>query len=261
MSRIECVIFDWAGTTVDFGSLLPVSAFQEAFRTFGVDVTEDETRAPMGMLKIDHIRTMPAMPEVANRWSSVRGTGPTEADAQAVYERFEPALMAVLDRHCDPKPRLLKCVAELRALGIKIGSTTDFTRAMMDVVEPAARAAGYAPDAVMTAEDTGGYGRPWPFMIFKNMKVLGVKSVTRVLKAGDTVSDIEEALAAGVIPVGIVEGSSVMGLSRREWDVLDEEERAACREKTRAVFARAGARYVIDNLAQLPALVRAIEVR
>ena len=122
-------------------------------------------------------------------------------------------------------------------------------------------ARGSAPDAVMTAEDTGGYGRPWPFMIFKNMKVLGVKSVTRVLKAGDTVSDIEEALAAGVIPVGIVEGSSVMGLSRREWDVLDEEERAACREKTRAVFARAGARYVIDNLAQLPALVRAIEVR
>ena len=51
MSRIECVIFDWAGTTVDFGSLSPVSAFREAFRSFCVEVTEEETRAPMGMLK------------------------------------------------------------------------------------------------------------------------------------------------------------------------------------------------------------------
>lgn len=64
MNHIECVVFDWAGTTVDFGSLSPVSAFREAFRAYGVEVTEAETRAPMGMLKIDHIRTMLAMPDV-----------------------------------------------------------------------------------------------------------------------------------------------------------------------------------------------------
>lgn len=259
MSKITCVIFDWAGTTVDFGSLSPVSAFQEAFRTFGVEVNEEETRAPMGMLKIDHIRTMLAMPAVADRWEAARGSAPTETDAQAVYERFEPALMAVLDRHCDLKPGLLECVAALRAAGVKIGSTTGFTRAMMAVVAPEAARAGYAPDAIVTADDVGGLGRPHPFMIFKNMRLLDIPAVSGVMKVGDTVSDIKEAIAAGVIAVGVTDGSSVMGLSRREWDALSEEEREACRENARDVFSRAGAQFVIRDLSELPALVRQIE--
>ena len=36
---IQGVIFDWAGTTVDFGCFAPVSAFVEAFRKAGIDVT------------------------------------------------------------------------------------------------------------------------------------------------------------------------------------------------------------------------------
>ena len=62
-NRVSCVVFDWAGTTIDFGSVAPVSAFREAFRQYGIEVSEEETRAPMGMLKIDHIRTMLAAPE------------------------------------------------------------------------------------------------------------------------------------------------------------------------------------------------------
>ena len=55
---IEGVIFDWAGTTVDYGCFAPVQAFMEAFAHYGVPVTAEETRKPMGMLKRDHIRTM-----------------------------------------------------------------------------------------------------------------------------------------------------------------------------------------------------------
>lgn len=58
MSKVEAVIFDWAGTTVDFGCFAPVQAFVEVFKEFGIEPTMDEVRAPMGMLKIDHIRTM-----------------------------------------------------------------------------------------------------------------------------------------------------------------------------------------------------------
>ena len=54
---IEAVIFDWAGTTVDYGCFAPVKAFMEAFAHHGVPVTMEETRKPMGMLKRDHIRT------------------------------------------------------------------------------------------------------------------------------------------------------------------------------------------------------------
>lgn len=44
---IQAVIFDWAGTTVDYGCFAPVQAFQEAFAHHGVPVTLEETRKPM----------------------------------------------------------------------------------------------------------------------------------------------------------------------------------------------------------------------
>ena len=55
--KTECIIFDWAGTTVDYGCFAPVKAFIEAFKKFGIEPTVDEVRAPMGMLKHDHIET------------------------------------------------------------------------------------------------------------------------------------------------------------------------------------------------------------
>ena len=56
--KIEGIIFDWAGTTVDYGCFAPVQAFAEVFHAFGMEVTMEETRKPMGMLKRDHIKTM-----------------------------------------------------------------------------------------------------------------------------------------------------------------------------------------------------------
>ena len=41
MNRIKGVIFDWAGTWVDFGCSSPVSAFKEAFRRAGIEVTDE----------------------------------------------------------------------------------------------------------------------------------------------------------------------------------------------------------------------------
>lgn len=63
MKKWEAVIFDWAGTTVDYGCFAPVQAFVEVFRHFGIEPTMEEVREPMGMLKRDHIRAMLEMPE------------------------------------------------------------------------------------------------------------------------------------------------------------------------------------------------------
>jgi len=62
--KIETVIFDWAGTAVDFGCFAPVNVFLTIFEDAGVSVTLEEARKPMGMLKIDHIRTMLEMPRI-----------------------------------------------------------------------------------------------------------------------------------------------------------------------------------------------------
>lgn len=33
MKKVECIIMDWAGTSVDYGCMAPVAAFVESFKT------------------------------------------------------------------------------------------------------------------------------------------------------------------------------------------------------------------------------------
>lgn len=187
---IEAVIFDWAGTTVDYGCFAPVKAFMEAFAHHGVPVTMEETRKPMGMLKRDHIRTMLNMERIAVEWKRVHSHEATEEDVDAVYAQFEPKLFSILDQYADPKPHTVETANKLREMGLKIGSTTGYTDAMMAVVAPKAAQQGYAPDCMVSPDGVGGKGRPYPYMIFVNMQKLGVTSVQNVVKVGDTISDI-----------------------------------------------------------------------
>lgn len=254
-NRFDAVIFDWAGTTVDYGCFAPVQAFVEAFREFGVEPTMDETRRPMGMLKHDHIRTMMGMDRIARAWEDAHGAAPTDADVDAVYSHFEPKLLSILDRFADPKPGVIDAVAALREAGLKIGSTTGYTDAMMEIVVPKAAELGYAPDHWVSADGTQGFGRPYPYMIFHNMQVLRLMDVRRVAKVGDTISDIKEGKNAGVFTVGVTEGSSQMGLSLAEFEALSPAEQDRERLMAREAFLQAGADAVIDTMAELPALL------
>lgn len=257
---IEAVIFDWAGTTVDYGCFAPVQAFREAFNHFGIPVTMEETRKPMGMLKREHIRTMLQMERIAGEWKRVTGHTANDEDVEALYAQFEPKLFSVLEDFSIPKPYVLDTVSKLREMGLKIGSTTGYTDSMMNVVVGRAAELGYAPDCWFSPDAVGGKGRPAPYMIFENMKALGVYDVKHVVKVGDTVSDIKEGDNAGVWSVGVLEGSSEMGLSQEEFENLTmEEQDAACRT-TEAVFRNAGAHFVIRNLSELPQLIRTLGI-
>ena len=98
-------------------------------------------------------------------------------------------------------------------------------------------------------------------MIFENMRLLKLPAVRTVVKIGDTVSDIEEARAAGVWAVGVVDGSSVMGLSPAEFCALTDAQKAAARSRTRSVLLAAGADFVIESLSELPGLIDGINAR
>ena len=41
-NRVSCVVFDWAGTTVDFGCFAPLGAFMRVFEEAGAAITADE---------------------------------------------------------------------------------------------------------------------------------------------------------------------------------------------------------------------------
>ena len=91
------------------------------------------------------------------------------------------------------------------------------------------------------------------------MRRLGLADVRRIVKVGDTVSDMREGKNAGLITVGVTEGSSVIGLNKESWDKLTDMERFSLRKKARETFFANGADFVIDTMAELPKLIEAIE--
>lgn len=257
---IEAVIFDWAGTTVDYGCFAPVQAFISAFETFGITPTVEEVRKPMGMLKRDHVKTMMHMERIRAEWQRVHNRDFTEEDIDQIYECSEKSIFKILHNYAEPKPYVVEVINTLRAQGIKIGSTTGYTDEMMAIVVPKAKENGYEPDCWFSPNAVNNMGRPYPYMIYENMKQLKVTSVHNVIKVGDTVSDIKEGLAAGILSVGIIEGSSCMGLSEEEYTSLSEVEKRAQCEKVRKIYEAAGADYIINNMSELPALIERLSM-
>lgn len=188
---------------------------------------------------------------ISRLWEEIHGTVPGEEEAQKLFSIFEDKLMSILHLYADPKPGVTEAVELLREKGIKIGSTTGYTDKMMEIVVPAAASKGYAPDVWFSPDSTGQKGRPYPYMIFRNMEALGLMDVRRVIKVGDTVSDIREGKNAGVLSAGIVTGSSEMGLSLEEFEVLSPEEREEQCRRTEEKFLAAGADRVYRTLNEL----------
>lgn len=247
----QLIIFDWAGTTVDYGCFAPVNAFALAFQKFGVNPTVEEIRAPMGMLKRDHIRTMLAMPAIQRQWQENQGAA-DEAAVEKIYGVFEDSLMESLADYAAPKPGVVETVEALRAQGIRIGSTTGYTDKMMAVVTQGAARQGYAPDAWFSPDSVQGLGRPYPYMIYANMAQFQVPSVADVVKVGDTVADIQEGKNAGILSLGVLEGSSVLGLAQEEYEALPPQDRERVLGRAKETFLAAGADGVLLNLSQLP---------
>ena len=66
--RIQAVLLDWAGTTMDFGCMAPAVVFVEVFKRKGVPITMEEARAPMGAHKRVHIQKITEQDSVRKRW-------------------------------------------------------------------------------------------------------------------------------------------------------------------------------------------------
>ncbi len=254
--KTKLVILDWAGTAVDYGCFAPVNAFDLAFQSVGLKPTVEEIREPMGMLKRDHIRTMLSMESLKEQWIEKYGKEPDEAAVEEIYAVFQDSLMKSLADYAIPKPGTLETVAELRKMGLSVGSTTGYTDSMMEIVTQKAAEQGYAPDVWFSPDAVEGLGRPYPYMIYKNMRHFRISSVEEVVKVGDTVSDIKEGKNAGVKSLGILEGSSALGLSQAEYEALSLVERESALDKARKKLLQAGADAVLLNLGELPEWIR-----
>lgn len=118
MKHIEAVIFDWAGTTVDYGCFAPLKGFIDAFASKGVKITPAEARGPMGVLKIDHIRALAAIPHIKAELEQNLGHAVTDDDINELYNVFESTLLENLVAYSTVKPYVTETVDALRSQGI-----------------------------------------------------------------------------------------------------------------------------------------------
>lgn len=257
-NRIQAVVLDWAGTMIDFGCLAPARVFQNLFGNEGVEITIQQAREPMGMAKREHISALLQIPEVRANWRSTCGRDPLEADIDRLFGNFLPLQLSVIADHCELIPGALAAFAWCRENGIRVASTTGYTREIMEAVIPLARAAGYEPEVVLCAEDAPA-GRPAPWLIFECAKRLNVYPTTSIVKVDDTIVGVQAGLNAGVWSVGIAGTGNLVGVSEQEFNRLEVDESNRLILAAREALQRAGAHFVIDGIAELPNVIGRID--
>jgi len=257
---VKAVVLDWAGTTVDFGSLAPARTLQKLFARHEIHLTGAEVRRDMGLPKKEHIRQILAIPRVSEAWRTLRGHIPTPSDLDELYEAFIPLQLSCLTGYSALIPGVAESVRRIRERGLKIGSTTGYTRAMLDLLLESSAKAGYAPDCSVALEDVGA-GRPSPFMLYENAIRLQVYPLSAIAKVGDTPADIEEALNAGAWAIGVAGTGNGIGMAHDEFQALSAGDQHSRLSQSRKELERAGAHYVIDSLAKLEAVLDDIDSR
>jgi phosphonatase-like hydrolase len=170
----------------------------------GVSFSRDEVNTIMGIPKRVAIVQL----------LGTRGRRPADDEVDAIYRDFESKMLA----HYRTSPEIREVdgaaavFSELRELGLKVVLDTGFARAVTDAV--LARLGWNVPgtvDATVTADDVAK-GRPAPDMIYRAMELTGVREAGRVVKVGDTPSDLHEGTGAGCgMVVGVTTGSHTAG--------------------------------------------------
>ena len=258
--KIKAVILDWAGTVVDHGSSAPMGAFVKAFAHFGVTISITDARGPMGMAKRDHIRMVGTAPAVAAAWRANHGRDFDDAAIDAIFEVFEPLNVAAVEAHSALIPGAHDALQWCKARGIRVGSTTGYTRPIMERLMPLAAAQGFVPEVTICAGDLAA-GRPAPLQIWSALAQMGIWPASSVIKLDDTAPGIGEARAAGCWAAGAALTGNNPGLSAEELARLPPDQRSALRRAASEPLLRAGAHLVIDSIAELPWLVEHIEAR
>lgn len=263
---IAYVMLDCSGTTMDRYVDAPAFVFVEVFKKYGLEISMPEARAPMGLRKDLHIRAITEIPSVRARFVAKFGREPTQADVDAMFADFVPTQLDLLRKgnYHELLPGVREVVDDLQRQGIKIGVTTGFTRAMLDILLEGGARQGFVPDTACAGDEVE-MPRPTAYMVIKNLERLGVynleNAMRRTVKVDDTVSGAGEG-APLCWRVGVSKWSNYVADS---WDAVRRMSAAELESRERAskekLVKESGAHYVIDDLRDLPAVIADINQR
>ncbi len=194
---IQLAVVDMAGTTVMDDGLV-VNAFEAAATAVGVPESGPQRERArqyvldtMGQSKISVFRALFGSEELAQQ-------------ANAAFERAYEQLID--EGKAAPIAGATEAISRLRENGIRVALTTGFSGTTQEKLLAALGWQSLA-DLVLAPGD-GVRGRPYPDLILTALMRLEADSVFNVAALGDTTSDIESALRAGVaIAAGTLTGA------------------------------------------------------
>ena len=202
LKRYDLVVFDMAGTTVvDEGDVVAVALVRALKEVAATSVTVAEANGVMGLAKPLAITSL---------ITRASGTEPTATVVNDTHERFR----ALIIEHYKMSPAVREIEGasdvfrRLREAGVKVALDTGFSRDIIEVIVERLgwRRAGLI--AAVVGSDEVVAGRPTPFLLYRAMELTGVTNIKRVVKIGDTPSDLHEGTNAGCARVvGVTRGS------------------------------------------------------
>lgn len=194
MSRIDLVVFDMIGTTVEASPRIP-QAFESAFAGVGITLQAHDVDSVRGKSKRE------AITELLSRKGK-----PTELSEQ-VYDNFKANLIACYrDGPVQSIPGSEPTFEWCRERDIQLALTTGFDREVAGLL---IEKLGWGESInTVVCNDDVARGRPAPDLIMMAMKQTRSIDVARVASVGDTISDLEAGVNAGTaVNIGVLSGA------------------------------------------------------
>lgn len=265
-NRVRYAILDCSGTVMDRYVDAPAIVFVKVLKEFGVDITMQEARVPMGLRKDLHIKKLTELPSVREKWVKVHGREPTQDDVDEMFAVFVPRQLEVLrtGKYSLLLPGTAEVASNMQKEGIKTGITTGFTRAMLDILLEGAAERGFLPDTSVAGDEVES-PRPKPFMVLKNLERMGVRNVGNAMRLTVKVDDTVTGAGEGsplCWSVAVSRWGNYVVDSWEEAKKLTPDELTQRELKAKEMLVKeSAAHYVIDDLRDLPAVIDDINKR
>jgi len=200
-----------------------MGAFVKLFEAEGLEMTIAQARIPMGINKWDHINALLNLPEIQAQWQRLHGRAHQDADVDRLLDIFVPMNKVSIRECASLIPGVAEIAQALHDRHIKIGSTTGYTKELLDILLLLAKEQGYEPQALSFSGDTP-MGRPTAQMMHRCAEQLGLDNPLSFIKVDDTLPGIEEGKAFGCWTVGVAISGNALGLSLEELNALSFSE-------------------------------------
>jgi phosphonatase-like hydrolase len=212
MKNIELVIFDLSGTTVEDNNAVAKSLHTAALEC-GLSVDLKVFQETIGTNKVHLYQYLLAQQQgypVKFGDFETYDFPDLEAEAMSIFSRYTVIMLEYYRKHVRAMPGAEETFQWCRDKGLKVATDTGFHRDINNaIIESLGWAKKNLIDLAVHVENTGGVGRPAPYMIFYAMQRLGIQRVQNVVKVGDTPADLLSGTNAGCAGnIGVLSGAN-----------------------------------------------------